>query len=142
MAGARAIENVARVETGLDAFNRGDTDGVLAILEPDVEIFSSPALANPGSFRGHDGYRRWVTQWLDAWEGLQLDLERIEPVGQRHVIVEVRQIARGRGSGVPVEMRVTFMFELADRATRALHLYSSWEEAFAVAEGREHQAAE
>jgi ketosteroid isomerase-like protein len=139
---SRQAENVERVRTGLDAFNRGDVGGVFAVLDEDVEIYSSPALANPGTFHGHAGYERWVGQWLDAWDGLELELQRINPVGERHVIVEVRQTAHGRGSGIPVEMLVTFMFELGDQATRALHLYPSWEEALAAAERREREAPE
>jgi ketosteroid isomerase-like protein len=129
--------NVERVRAGLDAFNRGELDGVLAVLADDVEIFSSPALANPGTYHGHRGYQAWVAQWLEAWEGLTIEIERIEPVSERHVVVGVHQAARGRGSGVEVEMTTAFMFELDERETRALHLYATWDEAVAAAERRE-----
>jgi ketosteroid isomerase-like protein len=142
MATDSQIENVARVRAGLEAFNRGDFDAVLAILEAGVEIFSSPALANPGTFRGHEGYERWVGEWLDAWEWFEVHPERIEPVGERHVVVDVHQTAHGRGSGIPVEMRIAYMFELGEQAMKALHLYPTWGEALAVAERREREAAE
>jgi ketosteroid isomerase-like protein len=128
--------NVDRVRRGIDAFNRGDLDGVLAILQDDVEIYSSPALANPGTYRGHDGYRQWAGQWLEAWEGLRMDIERIEPVGERRVVVNVCQRAQGRGSGVEVDMDIFFMFDLGEEKTRALHLYATWDEAMAEAERR------
>jgi|tagenome__1003787_1003787.scaffolds.fasta_scaffold19539034_2 ketosteroid isomerase-like protein len=137
MATADSERNLKRVRAGLDAFNRGDVDGVLAVLADDVEIFSSPALANPGTYHGHPGYQEWVGEWLEAWEGLAISVERIEPVGERHVVVGVLQTARGQGSGVEVEMTTAFMFELDERETRALHLYATWDEAVAAAERRE-----
>src|SRR6266487_5690026 len=136
---ASQAENVARVQEGLDAFNRGDVESVLALLADEVEIFSSPELANPGSYRGHEGYLRWVGQWLDAWDELELELQRMEAVGERHVIAEVRQVARGRGSGIAVDMLVTFMWELDDEAMTALHLYPTWDVARKVAERRERE---
>ena len=57
MATADSGRNIERVRAGLDAFNRGDVDGVLTVLADDVEIFSSPALANPGTYHGHRGYQ-------------------------------------------------------------------------------------
>ena len=32
----------------------------------------------------HEGYVHWVGQRLDTWEDLQLEPERIEPVGEHH----------------------------------------------------------
>src|SRR5436190_5971988 len=109
MARDSSERNVERARAGLEAFNRGDVEGVLAVLADDIEIFSSPALANPGTFHGHQGYLQWVGDWLEAWEGLTIKVERIEPVGERHVVVAVRQTARGSGSGIPVEMETAFM---------------------------------
>jgi ketosteroid isomerase-like protein len=142
MATADSERNLRRVRAGLDAFNRGDVDGVLAVLADDVEIFSSPALANPGTYHGHRGYQDWVGQWLEAWDGLTIEIERIEPVGERHVVVGVLQTARGQGSGVEVEMTTAFMFELEERSTKALHLYATWDEAVAAAKRREGDGRE
>jgi ketosteroid isomerase-like protein len=138
----RQERNVERVRAGLDAFNRGDLGGVFGLLAEDVEVFSSPALPNSGFYRGHDGYARWAGQWLEAWEEFRIEVERIEPVGDRHVVVDVHQIGRGRGSGIPVEMGIAYMFELGDEATKALHLYPSWVEAVAAAERRERDRRE
>jgi ketosteroid isomerase-like protein len=141
-AAERQQRNVERVRDAFDAFNRGDVGGVLAVLADDVEIFSAPPLANAGTFHGHDGYARWVGQWLEAWEEFRIGVQRIEPVGGRHVVVGVRQTGRGRGSGIPVEMTAAYMFELDEEAAKALHLYPSWDEAVAVAEQRERETPE
>ena len=54
----------------------------------------------------------------------------------------VLRIARGKGSGVEVDMRIAYMFELDDSATKAMHLYATLDEAVAEAERREAEAAD
>jgi ketosteroid isomerase-like protein len=137
MATADGERNVERVRTGFEAFNRGDFEAVLAFFSDDVEIFSSPSLANPGTYHGHDGYREWLAQWLEVWEGFEPRIERIEPVGAHHVVAGVRQSARGRGSGIEVEMTLAYMLDLGEATTRAMHLYPTWDEAIAEAARRE-----
>jgi ketosteroid isomerase-like protein len=141
MATNRQARNVERVRTGFDAFNRGDFEAVLAVLDVEVEIVASRELMNSGRFRGHAGYREWLSGWLEAWDRFEPQIERIEPVGERHVVAGVRQSARGRESGIPVEMEVAFMFELGGETATALHLYTSWDEAVAEAERREREGA-
>jgi uncharacterized protein len=142
MATADHDRNVERVRAGLDAFNRGDVDAVLAFLDDDIEIFSSQALVNAGTYRGHDGYEQWLAQWLDAWNGFTVEVERIEPVGEHHVVAAVRQMARGKGSGIEVEMRIAYTLDLGEERTKALHLYPTRDEAVAVAERREAEERE
>jgi ketosteroid isomerase-like protein len=133
-------ENVARVRTGMQAFNRGDVEAVLQFLDEEIEIFSSPELANPGTYHGHEGYQQWLSNWLEVWDGFEVDVEHVEAVGGRHVVAAIHQHARGKGSGVEVDMRIAYMFEVDESRTMALHLYPSWDEAMAVA--REREAAE
>jgi ketosteroid isomerase-like protein len=124
----------------LAVFDPEQADAVLAVADPEIEVFASRDLANSGTFHGHDGFLTWITQWLDAWENYKLDLLGIEPVGERHVIAWARQTATGKGSGVPVDMEVTFMVELRDEKIAALHLYPAAEEAREVAQRRESGA--
>jgi hypothetical protein len=48
-------DTVARSRVATEAFRRGDIDAVLATLDPEVEIFSTPELPNPGGFVGREG---------------------------------------------------------------------------------------
>ena len=52
-------ENVAIYRRGYAAVNRGDIDGVLLTVHPDVEFTSLIAEAEGETFRGHEGVRRW-----------------------------------------------------------------------------------
>lgn len=43
-----------------EAFNRGDVDGALATMQPDVEIVN---VAWNVTYRGHDGFREFMRTW-------------------------------------------------------------------------------
>jgi ketosteroid isomerase-like protein len=122
---------------GFAAFQRGDVEGVLASLDPDVEVFSPPSLMNSGSFRGHEGYGKWLGAWLEAWDEFSVEVLDIETVGDRHTVIPVHQHAVGKTSGVPVEMDLAFMAELEGERFVALHLYPTSQDARAAAAQRE-----
>ena len=103
----------AMARRGFEAFNSVGGEAVMKLLTEDVEVFSSPELANAGTFHGHDGYRKWFGPWAEAWQGLQMEVKAITPVGNRHVVTEVHQVGQGR-AGIEVSMDVAFLFEVTD----------------------------
>lgn len=118
----------------MGTFEREGPEALIPLADPEIEIFTEPGLINAGTYRGHDGYRTWASEWLDAWEEFRMEpLEFIE-VGDAIVVVRLRQVARGRGSGVPVEMRIVYLVELRDGLVTRLHLYAEEDRALRVAE--------
>ena len=55
----------------------------------------------------------------------------MEPVGERHVVANIHQSARGKGSGVAVEMDIAYLWEIREGRLAAMHLYATREEAAA-----------
>jgi ketosteroid isomerase-like protein len=128
-------ERVARA--GFAAFNAGDTGTVVELLSDDVEVFSSPELANAGTFRGRDGYLEWIAPWVEAWRSLDLEVKDVTVVGGRHVVTEIHQMAEGRG-GIEVAMDVAFLFDVGDDGLiDYLALLPSAEQALRLARQRE-----
>lgn len=131
-------DRVEIVERGTEAFRRGDMPGVLELLADDVEVDSPQELGNsPGGARGHDAYLRWLRAWLEAWEDYTIEIERIQAVGDRHVVAECRQRGTGRESGIEVELTVAYMYEVGDGRVTAMHIYRTPGEATEVALARE-----
>jgi ketosteroid isomerase-like protein len=130
-------DNVALSQAATEAFRRGDIDAFLATLDPEVEIFSTPELPNPGRFVGREGWIVWTSQWLEAWADFEVEIEEFEPIGRHHVLMTARQRAKGAGSGVPVEMRVFYLAEYRDGLAARFHLYATREEALEVARAGE-----
>jgi ketosteroid isomerase-like protein len=133
----RQRANLDLTQRAFSAFRADAPEDLLQLADPDVEIFSSPDLANPGSYRGHDGLIAWITAWVDAWDDLEIEARSMEPLGERHVVTSAHQTATGKGSGVPVEMDVAFLTEVRGETYVALHLYPSRDEAVKVAKARE-----
>lgn len=133
-------ENLALVERAFESYDSGNLDRVLGFAHPDVEVYVPSELPNSGTFSGHDGYISWIQTWLEAWEQFEIELEAMEPVGERHVVSQVKQTAVGRGSGVPVEMTAVYMSEVRDGKLAAIHLYPAWEQAVEIATEREAEA--
>ncbi len=134
--------NVEAIKGGVEAFRRGDLDAVLELLDPEIEVYMPSELANSGTYRGHDGYRQWLAQWLEAWDDFDLELDDFEAVGRTHVVSRAHQTARGRGSGIPVEMWIAYLWDVRDGQATALHLYPTRDEAVEVAERRERDTSE
>jgi len=120
---ARHDENVELVQRGVDAYNRGDMQQVVEVFDPEVEVYTSPGLINAGTYRGHEGFLTWLTNWDEAWEEFRIEIEGIESVGDHHVIVDVLQRARGVGSGAEVEMRLVQLYEIRTGKVSRFHLY-------------------
>ena len=130
---SKADENLAVVRAGLDAYQRGDMEAFLEFLDPDIEIYSAPDLPNPVEAVGRDAWLRWIGDWLEAWESFEVEAEGMEPYGERHVITAMRQRGVGTGSGVPVDLKVFYMFEIRDGVAVRYRLYGQREEALAAA---------
>jgi ketosteroid isomerase-like protein len=102
--------------TGFDAWNRGDLDGYLELLHPDVQISTAgvfPDLAR--EFSGRKGAARFWRQMHEPFEWFEVHVEHIEDEGD-WAIASIRFCARGEDSGVEVDMR----FGMAMRAEDGL----------------------
>ena len=135
----RQRRNLELARAGYEAFQRSDLEAVLALTDPEVEIYLPTTLPNSGTFRGHEGYITWIGQWLEAWEDFRIEVLAMEPVGKRHVVTTIHQSAMGRGSGIPVEMDVAYMTDIRNEKAVALQMYLTREEAIEVARAREEE---
>ncbi len=124
-------------QRAIEAYRTGDVEGFLALMNPEVEVFSHPELPNAGNFHGHEGFIRWTAQWLEAWEEFNIEPLGYEAIGERHVLIELRQYAKGRGSGVEIDMTAWYMVEFRDGLGVRMHLYATRAQALEAAEAGE-----
>jgi ketosteroid isomerase-like protein len=134
-------QNLALGRELLAAFQRGDIAFVLERFDPEIEVFSTPELPNPGRFRGREGYLQWIGQWLEAWEVFEVEAKDFEAVGERHVVMPSHQRGVGKGSGVEVEMDACYMIEVENGLVTRFHFYGTREQALQAARAGEERAA-
>ena len=94
-------ENVDLTRRAFQAFEDRDLNGLLAILDDDVEAF--PILAGmEGGYRGHDGIRRWWSSLLGTFPDFHAEIRELRDLGDVTFAVLHLQ-GRGAGSDTPVD---------------------------------------
>jgi uncharacterized protein len=93
-----AGENVQIVRRVFDAFVRRDVEGLLEVMDPEVD-FTAPGtqalVERDVSYQGHDGLRDYFEDVARVWEELEVFLHEYHEVGDERVLVVGR--VRGRG---------------------------------------------
>jgi ketosteroid isomerase-like protein len=136
---ARAMsqENVEIARKAIDAFNRGGVDAWLRFLSPDVVWESLPLVGFRDVYRGRAEARKWLEQLTEVFEEVHLEIEQITPLNDDRVLTESTQIARGTGSGLPVEQRAWEIVWLADGLITRRQPFSTRDQALEAAGLRE-----
>jgi uncharacterized protein len=97
---APATTPVELVKRSYDAFARGDLDGVLGDMHPEIEWHQAQGLPHGGLHRGLDEVRRNIFEPLDEswWDGFTAVPEEFLEAGDQVVVV-------GRYRGTAKESR-------------------------------------
>ena len=94
----------------VEAVNRGDTEGVLADMDEQVEFIPRRA-ALEGVFRGHRGVRDYLAETAKNFDHYHVRNEEMRDLGDRVLMFDSLTI-RGHASGVemvvPTAIVVTF----------------------------------
>jgi ketosteroid isomerase-like protein len=102
------------VQSGLEAYNRGDIEVLILAFHPDVEFQAPPDHGQEGtlglqpSYRGHDGYREFDADWRSAWHALRIEPQELIDLGDRFLII-AQMTGRGEGSGVSLSQNVAVL---------------------------------
>ena len=134
---AMSQENVESVRVFLQAFNDEDYASCLDLIDPDVEWHPPPDLPNAAVAHGRDALIATWRDWLGAWDRYQATPEEIRDGRHGTVLVISVVSARGRGSGIEVESRVTALYELRSGKIVRFRAYLDQAEALEAAGLRE-----
>ena len=113
-------ESVDVVRRMLDAFNRGDADGVIACFDEDCELYEPSEMPDTpaAGYRGHDGVREWMTNLREV-AGVQFEPTSFEASGDA-LLSEWAARGLGQASGAPVEWTTYAVLRVRDaRIVRA-----------------------
>ena len=112
-------ENVEIMRSGYAALAEQGVEAVLAFADPEFEATTPPSLASePGTYRGHEGVRRWFGSFGGAMEGIYFEGQEFTSVGDK-VLVDTKLHARGRTTGIETEQRAFLVWTLREgRVTR------------------------
>lgn len=92
-------ENVELTYRTYEAINRRDLDALLALMDDEVEAVPRVA-AVEGSYRGHDGIRRWWESLLVVFPDFTIEVVEVHDLGDL-TLATLRNRGHGAGSDIP-----------------------------------------
>jgi ketosteroid isomerase-like protein len=95
------LDNVAIIKEFLDAVNRRDPDGMIALAREDLQFVPITAAMEGREYFGHEGVRQFIDDLGDHWEFFQTIQNEYHDLGDRVVAIGCWH-ARGRASGVEI----------------------------------------
>jgi ketosteroid isomerase-like protein len=88
---------------GMESYSRGDYDEALTGFHPDIEWWvADNVMPDAGLFQGHEGVRRFWTNWSEVMEDMSLDIELCTAIDRDRVLAVTRASGKGAGSGIAV----------------------------------------
>jgi ketosteroid isomerase-like protein len=100
-----SADHIAVAKRLYDARNRGDVEAVLAECDRDVEWHPHLATLGGTPICGYTGVREYMASLKQDWESFQHQPEEFFDLGDK-VVAFLRTFARGKSSGVDVDVRV------------------------------------
>jgi hypothetical protein len=107
----------ALIKSAIAAVNARDVDASLACCTDDTQLYT-PNAELIGPYQGPSGIQRFVRDIDEASPDFQLELERVELVGERALAL-VRTRLSGRASGVSHDTETAVIYDFTgDRIAR------------------------
>jgi ketosteroid isomerase-like protein len=114
----RERSNLELARHGLSTWSRGDLEGSLATMHPEVEwhvAFRLPDMpADKDVYHGHAEVRELWAVFRSVWEEITIELEEILWEGPDAIVGRVRFRAKGGASGIEVDRAVFYGMEIRD----------------------------
>jgi ketosteroid isomerase-like protein len=127
-----STENVEIVRRAYEAFNTGDPEAAIALLDPEVEWTLPAHFPDAETWRGRDRVTAGLAARAASWESLQIEVQELIDGGDRVVaLVHIRGRAALTGldlGGMGVDGHV---WTLRDGRVVAVKMYGGTTEALA-----------
>jgi ketosteroid isomerase-like protein len=123
----------AIVRAFFDRANASGTDGALELLAPDAVLVVPPeASAEPDTYRGHDGARRYFSGFEGVLEEVRFEVLEVEPLNDDTVLVKTRLHGRGTTTGIAVDQDTFAVVTVRDGLVTWIKPFNERESALAA----------
>ncbi len=102
------------MRSSIEQWNAHEYEAVLAGFHPEVVWRVDPFFPDMDSvYRGRDGVRRFFQSFVEPWEQISLELERIIDERPGQIFVEVKFMAKAR-EGLEVDVKFPQIYRYDD----------------------------
>jgi uncharacterized protein len=129
-----SAKDVETIREGIAALNRGDVEGIEAMLDPDVELVPLRAVLEGSSYRGHEGLRRWLDDMAEDWAEFELELDEVRELDAGPVLVRATMRLRGRSSGVALDSPAAWLCDMREGKVARIRFFADSDAAVAAAQ--------
>jgi ketosteroid isomerase-like protein len=116
------------VRRGIDAYNRGDVDELIALSDPDVCMVPIRALLEGSEYRGHDGVRRFLADMDEDWTEREVIADELRELGDSVVVLGSFR-AVGRASGTEITHPLAWVAEIREGRLARMRAFTDQEAA-------------
>ena len=117
-------ENVETVRNGLERFAAtGEFTDEIVTDDFVWDMSNFHGWPEQQVYEGADGARAFLSDWMEAWDDWELEVEALLDAGDR-VLVFVHQRATSKAAGMPVEMSLAQVYTLRDGKQARMDMYS------------------
>ena len=115
----------------LAAFNKRDWGAFSVELDPEVEY---APVEEHATFRGPEAFVRYAEQWFEAWDTFSAEAEEVESTpAENRAFSAIRLRGTGKGSGVEIDQRTFWVYELRGGRLYRISEYNDRAEALEAA---------
>jgi hypothetical protein len=123
------IEVVRRL---FEQYASGGIEAVLELMDEDIVIVIPPDVsAEPDTYRGHEGARRYFAGFEGMLEDVRYEVFELFPEGE-YVLARARLAGRGVSSGLEVELQTVVAHTVKDGKVTRIVPYQDLESARAA----------
>jgi ketosteroid isomerase-like protein len=125
-----SLSAAAVVRALFERVNAGELDGAIELLAPDAVFVVPPdASAEPDTYRGHDGARRYFSGFDGVLDEVRFELLDLEQVTDDTVLAAAKLRGRGTTTGIPVEQETFVVLRVRDGLVSWIRPYADRESA-------------
>jgi ketosteroid isomerase-like protein len=133
--------NVRLIREALAEGNRaaesGQSDGWLAFFSEDIAWEAMEDAPDAGTYRGHDGIRGYLEDWISTVDGGQQEIREMTEVGDSHLVADVRIRGRVKGTDSEVVFDYSQAVRIANGKITHIKEFREHDDALAYAEDSE-----
>jgi ketosteroid isomerase-like protein len=129
-------EDAKRIRAAYEAFNQGGVRAILELLDPEIHVHERRTLPDRATYHGREGVQKMFDVMVEAFDDVQFEVEEVID-RDSHIVAVLRQLVRGRNSGIRVTGRTVHMWEMRNGRPIALTVFGTREDALRELERNE-----
>jgi hypothetical protein len=98
-------------------------------LDTDVAIDDLDISIDTERYRGHDGFRKWISDWSESFPRWRIEGVEVRPVGVGRLVVLFVMFVEGRESGIELSRHDAMVFTLREAKISGIVYYNDQQQA-------------